>query len=209
MARQTLAVVGSLIVWAALLLQYVLLVRLTWDGIGPALATVQFFSYFTILSNLLVAMVLSFVAFGAATKMGDYFTSARIRAAVALYIAATGCIYLFVLSRLWAPEGLQWLADVLLHYLIPVIYLSWWASGAGHGSLRWSDALRWLAFPLIFLAWAMLRGYWLNVYPYPFIDVGALGVAAVAVNSIAINLLFVVIGLLLIAWDRWLGRART
>lgn len=209
MVRQALAIAGSLVSWAALLLQYILLVRLTWDGIGPALATVQFFSYFTILSNLQVAIVLSFAVLGAGTSKDGFFTSARIRAAVALYIAVTGCIYLFVLSRLWAPQGLQWLADVSLHYLVPLIYLTWWASTAPHGLLRWGDALRWLAFPLVFLAWVMLRGYWLEVYPYPFVDVGALGAAAVAVNSIGICLLFVVIGSLLIAWDRWLGRAQT
>jgi len=38
----------------ALVLQYVLLIRATLGTVGPAFATVRFFTYFTILSNLLV-----------------------------------------------------------------------------------------------------------------------------------------------------------
>ncbi|HET9031682.1 MAG TPA: Pr6Pr family membrane protein [Dokdonella sp.] len=206
---RAMAIVGSLSTVSALLLQYVLLVRLTWDGIGPALATVQFFSYFTILSNLLVAIVLGFAAFCASPGNNGFLASARVKAAVALYITVTGCIYLFVLSPLWAPQGLQWLADVALHYLVPVIYLTWWMTGVRHGSLVWLDAFRWLAFPLAFLLWVLIRGAWLNVYPYPFIDVSVLGAGTVAVNSVGICVLFVVIGCLLITIDRWLGRAQS
>lgn len=209
MAANVLATIGCLVAWAALLLQYVLLVRLTWDGIGPVLATVQFFSYFTILSNVLVAVVLVFAVFGRSTRIGDFFERVRTRAGVALYIAVTGCIYLFVLSKLWAPEGMQWLADIALHYLVPLIYLAWWIIKVPHGALARGDALRWLAFPLAFLTWALLRGAWLNVYPYPFIDVGMLGIRTVAVNSVGICLLFVAIGCMLVGLDRWLGRAQT
>ncbi len=209
MAANALAAIGCLLASAALLLQYVLLVRLTWNGIGPALATIQFFSYFTILSNVLVAVVLGFAVFGRSTRIGSFFARARTRGGVALYIAVTGCIYLLVLSKLWAPEGMQWLADIALHYLVPLIYLAWWTIKVRHGALAWGDALRWLAFPLAFLTWALLRGAWLNVYPYPFIDVGTLGVPTVAVNCVGICLLFVAIGCILVGLDRWLGRART
>ncbi len=107
-----------------------------------------------------------------------------------------------MLSALWSPRGAQWLADILLHYVVPVLYLSWWAGCAPHGRLKWSDALRWLLFPLAFLAWTLARGAWVHEYPYPFVDVDALGVAIVARNVCAIAALFLMGGLVLVAFDR-------
>ena len=54
---RTPAALVALLALSALVLQYVLILRLTRDNIGMALGTVRFFSYFTILSNLAVALV--------------------------------------------------------------------------------------------------------------------------------------------------------
>ncbi|MNH47553.1 hypothetical protein D3C79_1108490 [compost metagenome] len=46
----------------------------------------------------------------------------------------------------------------------------------------------------------------LAVYPYPFIDVEKLGYPQVFINAGGLLAGFVLIALLLIGWDRWLGR---
>ena len=206
MLGKAMTIAASLVAWSALVIQYVLLVQATWDGIGPALATVQFFSYFTILSNLLVAVVLSLSINDARSRLHRAAKNPCVRGAVAVYISITGCIYFFVLSTQWAPQGWQWLTDIALHYVVPTIYLAWWVTSTRHGSLRWTDAVRWLVLPLVFLIWVFVRGAWLGVYPYSFVDVAALGVGAVITNSIGVCLLFVAVGLLFVAIDRWLAR---
>ena len=196
----------ALLAAAALVLQYVLIVQNKSAVLGGAgWATLEFFSYFTILSNLIVGVVATVAA---QRSPRTRWASASVRGAAALYIGVTGCIYAFVLSGLWAPTGWQWLADVALHYAVPLAYLGWWLLVAPHGSLVAIDALRWLAFPLAYVAWVFVRGHWLHAWPYPFMDVDALGLAAVLRNSALVCGLFVVGGLALIGIDRLCARTR-
>jgi len=200
-ARRFAAVI-ALLAWGALVLQYALLIGATLDGIGPLLGTLRYFSFFTILSNLLVALVASAAAAGDAAPRLRFFARADVRGCAALAIAITCAIYYFVLAATWAPQGAQLLADVLLHYAVPLLYVGWWIACAPHGRLGWSDPLRWLLFPLAFFAWTLLRGAWLHEYPYPFVDVDALGFAAVLGNALVIGGLFAVAGVALVAVDR-------
>jgi hypothetical protein len=200
-SRVCAGLVGSLAL-AALVLQYVLLVQLTRDNIGIALGTVRFLTYFTILSNIAVALA----AFTAATGRVDFFAQARVRGAVALYIGVTGSIYFFILRHLWQPQGAQWWADTGLHYAVPLAYWAWWLACVPHGTLRWRDVAGWLLFPLAYVVWVFVRGAWLGEYPYPFIDVGQLGWAKVAINAVGVMVVFVALGVLIVGVDRVLGR---
>ena len=70
------------------------------------------------------------------------------------------------------------------------------------GALAWSDAIRWRAFPLIYLGWALARGAWIGEYPYPFLDTANLGYGRVAVNALGVTAVFVVLALGLIGVER-------
>jgi len=203
--RSFAALVG-LVAWFALLLQYGLLIAMTWSDVGPLFGTLRYFSFFTILSNLLVALTATFAALPVRSAIADFFRASRVRGAAALCIAVTCGIYFVLLASTWAPQGAQLLADVLLHYVDPALYVGWWIACAGHGRLAWSDALRWLLFPLGFLAWTLVRGAWLHEYPYPFVDVDALGFGTVARNALGLGALFLAAGWSLVAFDRMAGR---
>lgn len=205
--ERVLSALVAVIAWGALALQLVLLLAFTRDSIGPLLGAIRYFSYFTILSNIAVALICSLIAFGVDARL-DRGLAARLRGAVAVYIAITGAIYLTVLRSLWQPQGAQWLADVSLHYAVPVLYLLLWVVFAPKGRLRWSDALRWLLFPLLYLLWALWRGTWTHEYPYPFLDVAALGWSAVLRSVVGVSSLFVVASLGLIGIDRALANRR-
>lgn len=200
------AAVVALVSLASLLLQYVVLVRSTLDTIGPVLATVRYASYFTILGNLLVTAVATIAAFDGAGRVGAFLARPRTRACAALYIGVTGIIYVVILRHLWQPQGVQWWADAGLHYATPVLYLAWWLACVPHGGLRWGDVPRWLLFPLVYVLWSLARGAVVHEYPYPFIDVGQLGLAVVLRNAAGILVLLLALGALLVAADRALGR---
>ncbi|QNP40009.1 Pr6Pr family membrane protein [Lysobacter solisilvae (ex Woo and Kim 2020)] len=203
-ASRRFALLIAAVAAAALVLQYVLLIQLTRDSIGPVLATVRFFSYFTILSNLLVLLV---TAHAAVAREGA-FAAPRMRGGVAMCVGVTMGIYFLVLSHLWQPQGAQQWADTALHYAVPSLYLLWWVLCVPHGTLRWRDLPRWLLFPLAYLGWVLARGAWVREYPYPFLDLTALDGATVARNIVGVFAVFVVVGGVLLLADRWLPSRR-
>ena len=200
---RSFAALIALVAWSALALQYVLLIELTRQGIGPLLATLRYFSFFSILSNLLVAATTTAAVLGAQS----WLARPRVRGAAALCIAVTCGVYYFVLARTWTPHGAQLLANVALHYVVPPLYLIWWGTCVPHGRLAWADALRWLLLPLVFLGWTLARGAWLHEYPYPFVNVDVLGMAGVLRNALALGVLFLLVGLVLVAFDQLRRRA--
>ncbi len=206
-ARSAAALV-ALVSLASLALQYWLLLALTRDTIGPALATLRFVSYFTILSNMMVVLATGSLALQVRGAVARWWTRAPVLAAIALYIGVTGAIYVLVLRHLWQPQGAQWWADSGLHYATPALYLLWWLLAAPHGALNWRDAARWLLFPAGYLVWSLLRGAWLHEYPYPFIDVDALGMPTVLRNAAGMVLVFAMGAVVAWAIDGVMGRRR-
>ncbi|WP_200945823.1 Pr6Pr family membrane protein [Lysobacter sp. Root559] len=193
---------------AALIGQYWLLVRLTLDTIGPALATVRYLSYFTILSNLLVAATCAVAVSGGGPRLARWLASARVRGGIALAIGVTGTVYVTILRHLWQPQGAQWWVDSGLHYAVPALYLAWWLLAVPHGALGRRDLWRWLLFPALYVVWVFLRGAVAHEYPYPFLDVGVLGWLAVLRNAVGVLVLFLAFGAGLLGIDRLLGRGR-
>jgi hypothetical protein len=67
---------------------------------------------------------------------------------------------------------------VLLHDLIPSLYLACWVIFVRKSSLLWKHAVWWLAYPAAYFAYTLLRGAPLGWYPYPFLDANAFGIFA-------------------------------
>lgn len=195
-ALRALAGLTAAVAVVALLLQYHLLLRT--PGLVAADATLRYLGYFTILSNIGVAAVCLALARGRREGLAGPVP----RAAVALFIGITGLIYVIILRPLWHPQGAQWWADAGLHYAVPVLYLLGWLAGP-HGGLHRRGLLSTLALPTVYLGWALLVGRLSGQYPYPFLDLGALGIALVARNTLSVAVVFVVCGALV--W--WLDGA--
>jgi hypothetical protein len=171
----------------------------------PLLGTLRFFSYFTIISNTAVALTLGVPLLGP-SRPGRFFSTPRVRAAVALYITVTGVVYALLLAHLWQPEGARWFANALLHYVVPSAYVIGWIVFTPHARLTWGDALRFLAVPAAYLAWTLVRGAWLGEWPYPFLNVDELGAAGFARSAGGLAVFFAVLGLVVVALDKGLGR---
>lgn len=184
--------------WAGLILQLgLLLARTPENGLTPAGAIGRFLLFFTILSNIWVAVASTSLLLG----RRNCFTRPLQLSAVAVYIIVVALVYNVVLRSLWAPKGADWVADNLLHVLVPVCYLwTWWR--LPNKPVSWKFAIVWLWFPAVYLIYALLRGMLENFYPYPFIDLNKLGTTKVLVNSSFVLLLFVTIGLLIVFISR-------
>lgn len=193
------ALLTALLAATSLLLQYLLLVRGPGAAAGIGVATLRFFGYFTILSNLGVCLGCIRLARGRALGV----TSAAV---LALCVGVTACIYVLALQGLWQPAGLQWWVDAGLHYGVPALYLSGWLLLLPHGSLRWRALVVVLAVPLLYLGWAMLVAAVTGQAPYPFLELQRLGAAPFLLNVLRVAGVFVTGWTLLWALDRWRRR---
>lgn len=199
--RSLFALVG----WGALGLQYGLMLGGNPDQ-GAAELTLNFLSFFTILTNVLVAAALTLTVVGAGTRLGRWAGSEGVRAGVTLYAVVVGLVYHFLLHATWNPQGWALIANVLLHYVMPAAMLLDWLLFTAKGRLRWIDAPKWLAFPLIYGGWTLVHGYAADWWPYWFTDVSALGLGKAALYFAGLLVFFLTAGLVVVAIDRTLGR---
>lgn len=191
--------------WVALGLQYSLMIAgLT--AVELATRTLHFFSFFTILTNLLVAIALTLPVIGPGTRMGRWASSEGVRAGVTMYAVVVGLVYHFLLHATWNPQGWSYVANIALHYVMPAAILIDWLAFTPKGRLRWIDAAKWLTFPLIYGGWTLLHGAVSGWYPYWFIDAGELGLGRTLLNLCGLLVFFELVGLIVVAIDRTLGR---
>ena len=188
--------------WTALLLQLFLSLRLSLaNGSGIVHGLWTYLAYFTVLTNLLVAVVASRGALAA-----DGGRDAPWRGAAVTAIVLVGLGYHVLLRNIWNPQGAQWLADVLLHYAVPLAALLWWLLLPSRRRIDAVAPLHWLAWPAAYAVYALVRGTISGFYPYPFIDVPALGLPRVLLNAAALMLVFVLAAYLLRALAHWRQR---
>lgn len=197
---KSFAVFTAFIAWFALGLQlYILIDNVPGNGLSVMEAIARFFLFFTILTNLLVAVCLTVRAAEPSNRLGHFFSRPSVLAATGVYILIVAIVYNTVLRSLWVPVGNQRLADELLHLIVPVCYLIYWFLFAPKYGLEWKHAVQWLIYPAIYLPYALLRGALEGFYPYPFIDLGQNSIGKVVVNCLSMLCVFVVIGLLVVA----------
>jgi hypothetical protein len=195
----------ALTAWVALgLQQYLLIDNTPANGMTPLQAVGRFLLFFTVLSNLLVAISLICVLLFPESKAGRLFAQPSASAAIAVYIFIVGLVYNLVLRSAWHPAGLQKLTDELLHVAVPLLYIIYWILFAVKRKLPWKQAISWLAFPAAYLVYAMARGAAGDIYPYPFIDLNTLGYGQVLLNIVLMLVAFLGVGLLAIAIGRQL-----
>lgn len=193
--------------WAGIILQFVVTLRAGADaGVSALRSSLLVLSYFTVLTNLLVTVIVS--ARVARVSARNILSHPGTLAAAAVYILVVGIIYSLLLRTLWAPTGMQKAADVILHDLMPVLYPTWWLVFAPKGGLNWSGPFKWLAYPLAYFTVSLVLGHLTGRYLYPFADVPTLGIATVAGNGVLLLLLFLVLGLIAVAAARMVASGR-
>ena len=202
-AKKLTQVIIALVAWFAVILQLVIMMNNNAAARIGTLETISnFLSYFTILSNILVAVCLTTALIMPRSAMGRFFSNYKTQSALTLYIFIVGLVYNLVLRGIWEPEGWQLLADNLLHVVVPLIFLAYWLIFIPRKMLQWSDLFPWLIFPLLYLIYSLIRGAMTGWYPYPFLHAGNHGYGNVALNSFFVLIALLVTGLGIIALNR-------
>ncbi|SFU56692.1 Pr6Pr family membrane protein [Pseudomonas sp. OV546] len=189
--------------WAGLAIQQYLIFYSRWTSGASLLGgLINFFSFFTVLTNTLAVVVLSYAWVNRDSAAKRFFLAPRVSSGIAVSIVVVSLAYNLLLRHLWSPSGFQFIADELLHDVMPVLFLIYWWRCVPKGHLRFRHIGAWVIYPLVYFAYALLRGDLLGQYQYPFIDVSTLGYPQVFVNAGGILLGFVLIALAVVGLDR-------
>ena len=194
--------------WMALALQFYLSLQLSIvHGKGVFGGLVIYFSFFTILTNFLVALALTASLLPVRSGVIEFLTRPGVNTGIAASIALVGIAYALLLQHLWHPEGLQLVADMLLHYVMPSLFLVYWWVAVPRVDARWTSVFAWMLYPVLYFVYAMTRGALFGIYPYPFIDTAELGYRQALANALGVLAGFILLGLLLVAVGRFKGSA--
>jgi hypothetical protein len=189
--------------WVGLAIQQYLIFHSRWSSGASLLGgLINFFSFFTVLTNTLAVVVLSYALVKRDSAAKRFFLAPKVSSGIAVSIVVVGLAYSLLLRHLWQPEGFQWIADELLHDVMPVLFCIYWWGCVPKGSLRLKHVGAWVIYPLVYFAYVLLRGHLLGQYQYPFIDVDSLGYPQVFVNAGGILAGFVVIALAVVGLDK-------
>ncbi|MHA4975452.1 Pr6Pr family membrane protein [Pseudomonas extremorientalis] len=189
--------------WVGLVIQQYLIFYSRWES-GASLmgGLVNFFSFFTVLTNTLAVVVLSYALVRRDSPAKRFFLAPGISSGITVSILVVGLAYNLLLRHLWQPEGFQFIADELLHDVMPVLFFIYWWQCVPKGNLHLRHIAGWVIYPLVYFAYVLLRGDLLGQYQYPFIDVGTLGYPQVFVNAGGILAGFVAIAGAVVGLDK-------
>ncbi len=132
----------------------------------------RFFSFFTILTNVLAAITLLWPLIAPRSKLGLFLSRPPVRTAVTGYIIVVGVIYYLLLRDLSQRQGWPMFFEYMLHYVTPPLFVLDWLLFVDKRDLDWRIGLSALGFPLAYLVWTVIHGAATGWYPYPFVDVG-------------------------------------
>ncbi|KQM59396.1 hypothetical protein ASF79_12210 [Agreia sp. Leaf335] len=168
----------------------------------------EYFSYFTIetsLMNIVVFIVGGILAFRL-SRDTELFTTVRM--ATLTYAIITAGVYNLLLRNVPYNgfQGLSWPNEVI-HVWIPILIVLDWLISPGRPALSWKALRVVMIYPLLWLAYSLVRGAVSNgIYPYPFLDPATAGWGSVIAYIVALSLVLLGLAALAIVYSRRVGR---
>ena len=193
---------GALIVWFAIIVQFLLMMQHTTVSTGESIT--RFFLFFTILTNILTAICYSILLLLPSSATAHFFSQRAIQTALVVYITVVGIIYNAVLRSLNMPTGMDKLVNELLHVFSPLYFLFFWFLFVPKSKVPYDSIFRWAFYPLLYLVAVLIHGYSSGWYPYPFVNVQVHGYPIVLRNCAMLFAAF----FLLSAFFVWVGRMK-
>lgn len=147
--------------------------------------------FFTILTNLLMsATMLRIAATGKRLPFGWM-------SMVTVSMVMVGLVYHTLLAHLFTFTGLRWWIDQALHSILPAFMLWFWLMETSRYEPRGGNPLLWLCWPAAYTLYILLRGTLTGYYPYPFLNIGRIGLAAAVTNMAGLIVAFAALAFVL------------
>jgi hypothetical protein len=172
-------------------------------GLGTTI--LNFVSYFTILTNILLVLCLLLPLAAAGSPLSRFWSRSTVRTAVVGYGAVVAIIYAVYLRNIGHDRGLERLADQILHYVTPAMFAVDWLVFVPKGRIGWAIVWKSLVVPVLYAVWTLMHGGVSGWYPYPFLNVNRVGYSGVFASLARLAGIFIAVSLVLLAIDRALA----
>lgn len=192
-------------VWIALISElYLTLSDSVHSGRGFLYGISDYFSYFTMLTNILCAFIFTAYSRKASDKSAIELLKNPVLLTVAeISILGVSIIYHVMLRNLWSPTGLQAFSTNVLHYFTPICFSVLYINVYTHYRLSWKSLYAMVIYPSAYGLFILARGAVTSEYPYPFVDVNKVGYFQVSIFLVSMLILFVITASLFIASNRY------
>jgi len=129
----------------------------------------DFFSYFTIQSNLLINIWFTLAVFAKeGSRLRDFIFQPFIRSGLLLYITVTMIVFFTLLVG--SGVGLNFVSRYILHLTMPLSFIINWFMDRPKIKIKFKIALSWLIYPIVFCIYTLIRGPIVGWYPYYFLS---------------------------------------
>lgn len=193
-------------------------------GIGKQLV------YFTNQTNLFILILFSILTIGQIVdliikkKKGHPFNIFMpLQLALVFYISITFLVYWTMLSWQGFEMGgdnpslkvLMQFANYTVHGIVPLLAILDWILFSKHGVIKYRYGFIWLSYIYVYLIFILIRAQvggplstkpTISYYPYPFIDLDAIGPLYFTLVVIGLSLGFLGLGLLFIFLDKLIAK---
>ena len=151
-----------------------------WAGAPERL--INCLSYFTELSNIMVAIISTLLA-----RRGHVGAWGRATHLCALMmITVTAIVYATLIGPYETLSGFALVTNPLQHIVVPAAFVGTAALAGPRGGITWATLGRALLIPVAWVAYTLVRGSFTHQYPYGFVNVWRIGYVQAAINIVAI-----------------------
>lgn len=182
------------------------------SGISEGFFNTELFVYYTYITNILCLVVTGIVLYDNYKKVinnehrGHNEIIRKIKGAATIGILITGVVYHFLLGDT-SVEGYFHLDNIIVHYIVPLMFVLDWILFDKRKNINVIDPLTWLLLPATYLIYALIRGAIVGAdaklqYAYWFIDVNDLGYSGVLIWALILTLAFSIVGYLMWLFDK-------
>lgn len=160
---------------------------------------VNFFSYFTNLSNIFASIVFLFGAVYLLRRRRMTPGEEVARGASVVAMVVVGIVYAALLRNEDLGTLQPWV-NIVVHVVMPLAVLADWLYEPPDSTITMRQVGYWLIYPLAYLVYTLVRGAIAGFYPYPFLNPDkAGGWGVVILYCIAIFWAFLLVSWLLIS----------
>jgi hypothetical protein len=161
----------------------------------------NFFGFFTMQSNIVLAVVLGFTAIVSFTGRRQRPLAWLVRGCATTYIAVVGIVYNTLLAGLPGGMSLEW-ANTQLHVVLPIYAVLDWVLIGDRGPLPWKRLGVVTVYPIVWVLIVLVRGASDGWVPYPFLD-PVTGYGTIATYCVSIAASTVIVAAVIWALSRW------
>ncbi len=201
----------ALIATVALVTQLIMVIRgidVAANGAGESAGTrvIRFFSYFTVESNMLVALV-AFTLVSHPSRDGAGWRVLRLDSLVG--ITVTGIVYATLLRPVVDLHGAAKLTDIAFHYVVPLMVVIGWLFFGPRPRIGEMTLFGSLIWPILYFGYTLAHGAATGWYPYSFLDAKILGYVPALRNGVGIVLLLLGVAVLFMTLDQRMAPRRS